>query len=128
MQPDVAKKDFGMKIFTDNKKYKAYDFDLLRKSTGKGKNKKPGKTKTEIYALHGEILKKILSEGDGIQRLADLDDRFNPSECIKKALIQLEKNYHIGREKEKDLEGLKSFSENNAVNREQMYAINAYNK
>ena len=83
-QPDVAKKERNMKIFTDDPKYSQYDFDLLRSQ---------GKSKQKIYALHGKILEEIRQENDGQARLSGLDDRFNPKICLEQAAIKLEKTY-----------------------------------
>ena len=81
-----------MKVFTDNPVYKQYDFDAL---------KKQGKSKHDIYAIHGKVLKQILAENDGIAHLASLDDRFHPKHCLDKVMKQLEKNYHTGVRMEK---------------------------
>lgn len=123
IQPDVAKKDFHMKVFTDNKKYKQYDFYLL---------KKQGMSKHEIYALHGKILKKILAENDGLSHVASLDDRFHPKHCLEKVVKQLEKNYHLGvtmaKEKPALMKELKQYAKNIWQDRKQLYALNAFNK
>ncbi len=123
IQPDVAKKDFHMKVFTDNQKYKQYDFGLL---------KKQGMSKYEIYALHGKILKKILAENDGLSHVASLDDRFHPKHCLEKVVKQLEKNYHLGmtmaKENPDNLKELKQYAKDVWQNRKQLYALNAFNK
>lgn len=69
-QPDVAK-EYGMKIFTDNKKYKQYDFGTMQKQ---------GKSKKEIYTKHGEILQWLMNKS--MWELEQLDDRFHTSKCI----------------------------------------------
>lgn len=87
IQPDVAKKELNMKIFTDDPKYARYDFDLLRSQ---------GKSRSEIYALHGKILKKIVEENDGQARLALLDHRFAQI-CLDKVAIKLENTHNSAK-------------------------------
>lgn len=84
IQPDVATKEFDMKIFTNNSKYKQYDFDKL---------KKQGKNKAEIYKIHGKLLQKIIKENNNLETLAALDDRFHPTKCLKKVAERLQKDY-----------------------------------
>lgn len=123
IQPDVAKKDLHMKVFTDNEKYKQYDFDLLEKQ---------GMSRHEIYALHGKVLKKILAENDWLTHVASLDDRFHPKHCLQKVVKQLEKNYNIGlkiaKERPEDMQELKQYAKDVWQDRRQLYALNAFNK
>lgn len=88
IQPDVAKKELNMKIFTDDPEYAQYDFDVL---------KRQWMSRGEIYALHGKILKKITQENDGQSRLAWLDDRFDPQTCLDKVAIKLEKTHNSAK-------------------------------
>ncbi len=103
IQPDVAKKDFNMKIFTDHKDYKQYDYDYLRTTHYNryipiGADKKQtaqweSKLRAYIYALHGNLLHKITNENDSQRKLADLDDRFNPQICLNKAAQRMQTDY-----------------------------------
>ncbi|AKH32627.1 hypothetical protein XF24_00269 [candidate division SR1 bacterium Aalborg_AAW-1] len=90
IQPDVAKKDLDMKIFTDHPDYKRYEFDLL---------KKQGYSTSKIYALHGKIIKQIVQENDGQERLAGLDERFHPQICLDKVAQRMQKDYIYAKKK-----------------------------
>lgn len=78
-QPDVAK-EYGMKVFTDNPKYSQYDFATLQKK---------GKSKVEIYKIHGRILTWLM--GKSMSTLEQLDDRFHTIKCIQATARYLHK-------------------------------------
>ncbi len=82
-QPDVAK-EYGLKLFTDTKKYAQYDFTTLSDQW---------RSKEKIYKKHGELLQKLM--GKSMAELEKLDDRFHTTKCITataKYLAKIKKN------------------------------------
>ncbi len=132
IQPDVAKKDYGMKIFTDDKQYRSYDYDRLYKSfVKKGVNKKYIKRK--IYRIHGKVVKKITSTNDGYSRLANLDDRWHVQRCNDAVAKVLQKNYDfakkwIAENKHSMMPQYKRFSKKYHEDFLVLCALNGFNK
>lgn len=123
-QPDVASKDYGMKIFTNNAKYKKYDFDAMKKKWN---------TRKTIYKTHGKILQQILKEGDGYNKLSNMDDRFHIPTCIEKTWQYLRSIYRWVKRREsknskRNLSTYKKWAKEAGIDFHRACAMNGFNK
>lgn len=118
-----------MKIFTDDAKYHAYDFDRLRDR---------GRSRASIYKKHGELLQQIVDESDGYERLATLDDRRDLKKCTNATAAKLQDNYVFAESflKKKNLSSdltqriarYRKYADNHDVDFLQLCALNGFNK
>ncbi|HKL44198.1 MAG TPA: hypothetical protein VJ892_02890 [Candidatus Absconditabacterales bacterium] len=121
-QPDVAR-EYGLKVFTDNEKYKKRSFKRL---------KKKGRTKEEIYTKHAKILKGILNDSEkGMPELEKIDERFNYDKCFEatcKYLKKIKNHYVEGSYESATSDKSRNEYKTNETNFKWMLALNGFNK
>lgn len=118
-QPDVAK-EYDMKLFTDNKKYKEYSFEHM---------KKKWKTKKEIYKKHGEILQGLMDKS--MAELEQLDDRFHTTKCINATatyLAKIKKQVDKNKDKACDDDSWNTYKNDIIYDFDRMLTLNGFNK
>ena len=120
-QPDVAKQ-FGLKVFTDDPKYKQYDVATM---------KKQWKTLHEIYKIHGKLLKNII-KNKWMAELEKLDGRFNIWDCIEitaKYLHQIKEN-NVDKHKDETCKDASwnVYKNDTIFDFDWMLALNGFNK
>ncbi len=118
-QPDVAK-EYGLKVFTDNAKYKQYDYTTMRKKWIK---------QADIYKKHGEVLEGLMNKS--MAELEQLDERFHTSKCIDataKYLAKIKKQVDKNKDAACNHPSWDVHKNNTIYDLDRMLTLNGFNK